>query len=148
MKKVSLLVAALLAVLGSVAAQAGTASNTFNVDINLTSACKIATVPVIAFNYASFQTTAVVVNSSFNIQCTNTLPITSVTVDGTGSYLDADTGLSYTLMLSGIPSAGTGVAQAVSVQGTMGAGQAGTCATATCSNAAHTNALRTLTIAY
>lgn len=147
MKKISLLLAALLAGLVSVSAQAAVATNTFNVAINLTSACQIKTVPAISFSYASFQVAAATAASSFDILCTNTLPISSITLDLT-SVTDADTGLAYTLALGTVPFFGTGVAQTISITGSMPANQAGTCTAATCTNAASTNKTRTLTINY
>lgn len=151
MKKLSLLAAALLAGLVSVSAQAVTATGTFNVDITLTSACKIATVPTVAFTYVSFQATAVPAADIFDIQCTNLLPITSITLDST-AVTDAATNLAYTLtvgtLLNPVPTAGTGAAQSIGITGSMAAGQAGTCAAASCNNALSSNKTRTLTITY
>jgi spore coat protein U-like protein len=138
-------------------ARAVTATNTFNVSITLNSACQVVTVPVIAFTYTSFQTTAATTGSSFNVQCTSTKSISSILLDnGAGglatglaqSYTDNATGLAYTLTLSGVPTAGTGAAQTVNISGSMASGQAGTCNAASCTNAASTNATRTITITY
>jgi hypothetical protein len=128
-------------------AHATVATGTFNVGINLTSVCQISTAPTAAFSYTSFQSTAATFSSSFNVLCTNTLPISSITLDST-SVTDSATNLAYTLSLGAIPTAGTGVAQSVPITGSMPAGQAGTCATATCSNTSSTNKQRTLTITY
>jgi spore coat protein U-like protein len=156
MKRYLLSVAALLLVVAS-PVRAVTATNTFNVSITLNSACQVVTVPTIAFTYTSFQTTAATASSSFNVQCTNTKSITSILLDnGAGglatglsqSYTDSATGLAYSLTLSGVPSAGTGAAQAVSISGSMASGQSGSCNAATCTNAASTNATRTITITY
>lgn len=147
MKKLSILASALLAGLVSASAQAATATNTFDVTINLTSVCKISTVPTIAFTYTSFQSAAAPASSSFDVLCTNTLPITSITLDSAG-VTDSATNLAYTLALGAVPTAGTGAAQTISITGSMAADQAGTCATATCDNALATNKTRTLTITY
>ncbi|MBX3589204.1 MAG: spore coat protein U domain-containing protein [Ramlibacter sp.] len=146
MKKLALVAALGLAAIG-MSAQAATATGNFDVTINLTSACEIASSPTAAFSYTSFQSTAATFSSSFNIRCTNTLPITSITLDST-SVTDAATNLAYTLALSGVPASGTGASQSVSITGSMAANQAGTCATATCTNAASANKQRTLTITY
>ncbi|MCW5651681.1 MAG: hypothetical protein KIS62_18190 [Ramlibacter sp.] len=146
MKKLVLVAALGLAAVG-MSAQAATATGNFDVTINLTSACEIQTSPTAAFTYTSFQSTAATFSSSFNVRCTNTLPITSITLDST-SVTDDATNLAYTLALSGVPAAGTGAAQSVSITGSMAANQSGTCATATCTNAAATNKQRTLTITY
>jgi spore coat protein U-like protein len=138
-------------------AGAATSSNTFNVSITLNSACQVTTTPTIAFTYTSFQAANATSNSNFTIQCTNTKAISSVLLDdGAGglaaglsqSYVDAATGLAYTLTLSGVPAAGTGAAQTISIAGTMGSGQAGNCNAASCTNAASTNKTRTITITY
>ena len=63
-----------------ISAQAATATGNFDVTINLTSACKVSTAPTAAFTYTSFQATAATFSSSFNIMCTKTLPITSITL--------------------------------------------------------------------
>ena len=53
-------------------------------------------------------------------------------------------GLTYGLALSQAAATGTGVAQSFSINGTIAAGQSGTCATGSCSG----SATRTLTITY
>lgn len=146
MKKLALIAALGLSSL-VLSAHAATATGNFDVTINLTSACQISSAPTAAFTYTSFQGTAATFASSFNVKCTNTLPITSVTLDST-SVTDNATNLAYTLALGAVPGAGTGVDQSISITGSMAANQAGTCATATCTNAAATNKQRTLTITY
>jgi hypothetical protein len=152
MKKLVLSVAALLAGLASLSAQALTATGTFNVNITLTSACTVdtTTTPIATgatFTYTSLQATASTFSSNFNISCTNTLPITSVALDAT-TVTDAATNLAYTLALVGVPTAGTGVAQAITVNGNMAANQTGTCGGATCNNSLSANKTRTVTITY
>ena len=150
MKKTTLLAAAVGILFGliSMTSQAATATGTFNVNINLTSACAVNTTATAAtFNYTSLQAAASTFSTSFNVQCTNTLPIVSVALDST-AVTDGATNLAYTLALVGAPATATGVPQAVTVNGTMAAGQAGTCAAATCTNAASANKTRTVTITY
>jgi len=151
MKKASALLAAAAGILFglvSVSSQASTATGTFNVSINLTSACTVNTAATAAtFNYTSLQASAATFATTFNVQCTNTLPIVSVALDSL-AVTDTATNLAYTLSLASVPTTATGLAQAVTVNGSMAAGQAGTCATASCTNAASTNKTRTVTITY
>lgn len=146
MKKLALIAALGLSSL-ALSSHAATATGTFDVTINLTSACQITSAPTAAFTYTSFQAAAATFASSFNVKCTNTLPITSVTLDSL-SVTDDATNLAYTLALGTVPGAGTGVDQSIAITGSMAASQAGTCATATCTNGAATNKQRTLTITY
>lgn len=146
MKKLALIAALGLSSL-ALSSHATTATGTFDVTINLTSACQIVSTPTAAFTYLALQSTDATFASSFNVKCTNTLPIASITLDSL-SVTDAATNLAYTLALSGVPTAGNGGNQSVSITGTMIAGQAGTCATATCTNASSGNKQRTLTITY
>ncbi|HAL38802.1 MAG TPA: hypothetical protein DCP03_12115 [Polaromonas sp.] len=141
-------------------AQAATAvqSPTFNVNIGLTSVCQISTLPTAAFTYTSFGAQATTA-SSFDVRCTNGLPITSIRLDDdaggiatglTQSYTDQATNLIYSLTLGSVPTAGSGFAQTVTLNGLMGASQGGNCAVAggACTNSASTNKSRTLTITY
>jgi hypothetical protein len=148
MKKLFPIVCFGLAAIAASSAHATTATDTFNVSITLTSVCQITTVPAGAsFTYSSFQTSAAAFSDSFNIRCTNTLPISSVTLDQT-SVTDSATNLAYTLALGTIPSAGTGATQTIPITGSMAAGQAGTCASANCTNASSSNRQRTITLTY
>lgn len=146
MKKLILVAALGLAAVG-MSAHAATATQNFDVTINLTSVCQIVSAPAATFNYTSFQGTNATFSSSFNVRCTNTLPITSIALDSL-SVTDAATNLAYTLALTGVPTAGTGLNQSVTLNGTMASGQAGTCATATCTNTASGNKTRVITITY
>jgi len=131
-------------------AQAVTATGTFNVNITLTSGCSVdtATLPTAAnFTYTAFQVAAATFATSFDILCTNTLPIVSVALDSL-AVTDAATNLAYTLVLGASPATGTGVAQAITVNGSMAGGQAGTCAAASCTNALSANKTRTVTVTY
>lgn len=156
MNKLALAIALVIGAL-SLPALATTQTGTFNVQITLTSKCEVHTVPTASFTYTSFQTTDATIGSTFNVRCTNTLPISSVRLDdGAGgvapglsqSYTDQATNLGYSLTLSAVPATGNGSDQSVTLSGTMGLGQAGTCAAASCTNAASTNKQRTITIAY
>lgn len=148
MKKLISLLAVVLVSMATLPTQAATATNTFNVGITLTSACEITTVPTAAFTYTSFQTLPSTISSSFNLRCTNSLPISSITLDLL-SVTDTATNLAYTLALGTLPTAGNGLTgSTVTVTGSMAGGQAGTCLTATCTNAASTNKTRTLTLVY
>lgn len=147
MRKHILVVALGLVAALSLPAQATVATGTFDVTINLTSACEVVSTPAATFTYTSFQPGNATFSNTFNIRCTNTLPITSVTLDS-AAVTDAATGLAYTLGLTGVPAAGTGANQSITLDGTMASGQAGTCASATCSNAASANKTRTITITY
>ena len=150
MKKIVALIAlaASLATL-SFNAQAASSTGTFNVVINLTSACVYAKTADVTFNYTSFQAAAATATAGgFTLQCTNTLPYT-LALDAT-SVTDTITNLAYTVALSAASGTGTGIAQTYSVTGSMASGQAGTCATAggSCNNSGAGNKTRTLTITY
>lgn len=149
-------IAALLAIAGLTSAfQASAASpqtGNFDVNINLTTGCIISTAPgAVSFTYTAFAASAqpLDANGSFAVKCTKTLNYT-LALDGTGTYTDSATNLNYSLTLSGTSATGTGADQNYTITGSMGANQAGQCATsgATCTNSASSNKTRTLTIAY
>jgi spore coat protein U-like protein len=115
-------------------------TGTFPVSIVTPASCTISTAPGnVAFTYTAF---GAVQNATtpFGVTCTNLLPFT-MALDATVGVVG---GLQYTLALSAAGGTGTGVAQAFAVNGSMPAGQAGTCAGATCA----TTQARTLTITY
>lgn len=151
------LIVGLLGLTYAMSGQAATAAGNFDVVLNLTSKCEInstagatgAVISPLTMNYTSFQTTAASGSTSFNVRCTNSLPYT-VALDAAGAagVTDDAVGLAYTLSLSAASGTGTGVDQPITVNGSMIAGQAGTCALASCTNAAATNKQRTLTISY
>ncbi|MGZ5180751.1 MAG: spore coat protein U domain-containing protein [Ramlibacter sp.] len=140
-------------------ASAATATGTFSVGITLNSNCLVNTTATnVAFTYYSFTgaassgSAAATSNSSFTLQCTNTLAVSSIALDGTASagvysYTDSATNLTYTLQLGATP-ASDGTAKTVSITGSMAAGQAGICATTTCSNGSSTNKTRTITVTF
>lgn len=115
---------------------------TASISLNVTSVCSLSSAPAnLNFSYTSFQTVASAASSSFAVTCTQGAPYT-VALDATSGTL---LGLSYQLSLSvSGPQVGTGTARAMSVNGTMAAGQSGTCSAATCS----ASNLRTITISY
>lgn len=154
-----------LAVLISLAsaANAATASGTFNVGITLNSNCVVDTTATnVAFTYYSFTgaaasgSAAATSNSSFTLKCTNTLAVSSITLDtgapsggtvsgSTYTYTDQATNLIYALTLGGTP-ASDGTPKTVTLTGSMAAGQSGTCATSSCTNSSSTNKTRTITV--
>lgn len=119
------------------------------VSITVVPECRVSTAPgTINFTYTALQATQATANTSFATQCTNTLPYT-LSLD---SNSNVAVGLNYALKLntsgSGgtntLASTGTGAAQTFFINGTMAAGQAGTCAAASCTA---TNS-HTLTVTY
>lgn len=132
--------------------QAATLTPQFDVNINLTTACKISTAPTaVTFNYTALQTGAssLAAAGSYGVTCTKNLTYT-MALDLAGSYTDQATDLAYTLALSSAGTAGSGIEQTYSITGNMAAGQSGTCAVsaASCTNAASLNKTRTLTVTY
>jgi len=141
-KRLALAVALAAAFAAIPAAQAGTLSPTFNVTVNLTSKCQVTTAPTdVAFTYTSFQGTAATASTTYGVQCTNTLPYT-MALDTTATNTVA--GLTHAIALSASSGTCNGAAQSYTVNGTMAAGQGGTCALGSCSGTEG----RTLTITY
>ena len=110
---------------------------TFPVSIIAPATCSFSQQPGnIIFNYTSFSATDVLANTTFQATCTNFLPYT-IALDATAGVVS---GLNYTLALNTIgtgganplTSTGNGVAQTYFVNGTIVAGQSGTCATGIC----------------
>ena len=128
----------------------------FNVSITLTSKCEVVTSPVnIALAYTAFQVAPASNSTSYVFRCTNTLPISSIALDavaggglGGATIVDTATNLNYTVGLTGVPAAGNGANQTVTITANIPAGQAGTCAAASCTNAASANKTRTITFTY
>jgi len=115
--------------------------NTFNVSVITTPTCSLSTPPgSVSFTYTSFQPGSASASTSFGVICTTALPYT-MSLDATSGTL---VGLSYSLALSQNSGSGTGAAQTYSINGSIAAGQAGTCSAATCS----ASEIRTLTITY
>ncbi len=156
MKKLGIASATLWTALAFVPAHAATTPPaTFPVNITLTSACLVTTAPgAVAFAYTSGQTgVSTATGTTAGVTCTNTLPY-SVSL-GAYNVTDATTNLAYTLTLNGVAAnlagqTGTGLAQTITIGGTMAGGQYGTCNTsaAACTNAGSANLTQTLTITY
>lgn len=140
---------------------AATALNTQPVVAIVNPTCAISTAPgALSFAYSSLQGTPAAASTSFAVTCTNLVPYT-VSLDAY-AVTDSAVNLSYTLNLgqtilpagaayaAGGPlsAIANGLAQTISIDGTMVAGQSGTCPTATCTNTASANNIRTLTITY
>jgi spore coat protein U-like protein len=132
--------AAAIALLGA-QAHATTADVPLNVNITLTSACTVTTPGAIALAYTSRTNSPVsATGSGGTITCTHLLPFTMFLDNRAGGqistasydYTDLATNLTYRLTLNSAPSPGTGAAQSYSVEGFIGADQAGKCATAQC----------------
>lgn len=132
-------------------------SGTFNVSISNVPACQIAIPPGdVAFTYTAFQTLAALANTTFSARCTTNLPYT-MALDGTptnGIYPGVASGLNYGIAI-GLTAggaafqptksfSGNGALQPYYINGTMAAGQAGTCASASCA----ASDPRTLTITF
>ena len=101
-----------------------TVTGTFGVTISTPATCSYSTPAAdLTFNYTSFGA-AVNPTSSFGVTCTLGLVYTMALDATAGTTL----GLNYSLALSTPNSVGTGVQQTHSINGSMAAGQAGTCA--------------------
>jgi spore coat protein U-like protein len=79
-------------------------------------------------------------STTFGVTCTSTLPYTMALDATSGTVL----GLNYTLALSAASGTGNGVLQTYAINGSIAAGQPGTCATGSCA----ASQPRTLTITY
>lgn len=107
-----------------------TAIGMFGANIATQGQCSFSSPPgTLSFSYTSFQPTAENVSAFFGVTCTNGLPYT-LALDATNGTI---AGLSYSLALSSAGGTGSGVQQSLSVDGSMPAGQSGTCAMGTCS---------------
>jgi spore coat protein U-like protein len=121
----------------------GTAIDTqaFTVTVITNNTCQISVPPGdVNFTYTSFQGSAAAANTLFGVRCTSALPYTMALDATSGTLL----GLNYTLALSSPSGTGSGLTQTYNINGSIAAGQAGTCATAVC-NGSQT---RTLTLTW
>ncbi|HZZ94809.1 MAG TPA: spore coat protein U domain-containing protein [Usitatibacter sp.] len=117
-----------------------TASTAASVIISTPPTCSMTSAPGnVVFNYVSLGG-AVNASTTYGVTCTLALPYT-MALDATSGTI---VGLNYTLALGTPASTGTGAQQTFSINGTIAAGQAGTCGTATCSGTQP----RTITITY
>ena len=147
MKKILLPLAAATSLVMAVSAGAtSTPPSSFNVTVNLTSACSVTSAPTpVAFNYTSGQTSAAAPTAgsgAFQVTCTNLLPYTMALDATSGTFTTV--GLNYTLSLSAASATGNGSAQSFTVGGSIAANQSGSGAGASCSD----TSARTLTISY
>lgn len=114
----------------------------FSVTLSVISQCALSSPPgTLLLSYTSFQSAMSTASTNFAVTCTNGLPYTASLDASSGTLL----GLTYGLAIS--PSGtrtGTGVAQNLSIVGTLAAGQSGTCSASSCS----ASDTRTLTITY
>ena len=122
------------------------------VNIVAPATCNVTTPPSnINFTYSAFSATPVLSNAPFGVRCTTSLAYT-ISLDASVGVV---TGLNYTLGLDTVANTagfnplanvGTGVPQTLFINGSMAAGQPGTCASSTvpCTG----TQVRTLTITY
>jgi spore coat protein U-like protein len=126
------------------ASQNGTieSSTTFGPTVSKPSHCYFSLPPsTLNIAYTSFATSASTGSVNFGVSCTNTTSY-NMSLSATGGTL---LGLNYTLALSATGAqVGTGFQQNYSVNGSIAAGQSGTCAASTC----NATQARTLTITY
>jgi hypothetical protein len=124
----------------------GAATTTFNttafgVSVHTDNWCQISVAPgTVAFAYTSFQNTVANASTTYGVRCTTALPY-SMSLDLTSSTL---LGLTYNLSLSPASSSGTGATQTHQINGTIAAGQGGTCASSSCTG----TQTRTLTLSW
>lgn len=105
------------------------AVTSFGVSIGTPATCSVSAPPGdIVFDYLALGP-AVNPSTTFGVTCTYALPYT-MALDVAGATV---VGLAYTLALSSPGSVGTGSQQTYSINGSMAAGQPGTCAAGTCS---------------
>lgn len=107
MKKLAVVAIAATTLMVAVApsVQAGTFSQSVDVSVNLTSACRTGgSTATLAFTYEGFQTTDATATSSFDVQCTNGYAPVSVVLDAGDETV---AGLLYTITV-GAPTTTTG----------------------------------------
>ncbi len=112
---------------------------TYSVGVN--NQCVFRSFPTnMAFNYIAFSPTQQQALTSFNLRCSNALPWGVTVSPANGVVL----GLAYSIASSPTTMIGTGADQAVTLTGTMPAGQAGSCSLGTCTG----SNVHTVTITY
>ena len=105
------------------------ALGTFGVSIATPATCSLSQAPGnVVFNYIAFGA-AVNASTTFGVTCTNWLPYSMALDTTTGTIV----GINYSIALSAASGQGTGAQQSYTVDGTVAAGQPGTCAAAGCS---------------
>jgi spore coat protein U-like protein len=133
-----------VATTGTVTGTSGTQLNTalFTTNASILSRCYFSNAPTpLNMTYLSFAAAPSTGSNSFSLNCTLATTYTMALSASTGVLL----GLRYNLALSSASSVGTGFQQNFSVQGSIPAGQAGSCSGGSC-NA--TSAPITITITY
>jgi len=113
------------------------AATSFGVSASIQHSCYFSSTPApLILGYTSFTTAPSVGSSAFQLSCTYNSPYTlTIGPPATGTLL----GLNYSLALSASSGVGTGTPQSFSINGTVTANQAGTCASGSCSGShAHT----------
>jgi spore coat protein U-like protein len=117
-------------------------TTTFGVTVRTNNTCQISVPPGnVNLTYTSFQGSAAAASTTYGVRCTTSLPYTMALDATSGTLL----GLSYTLGISPSTSGtGTGATQTYTINGSIAAGQSGTCATAICVG----SQTRTLTLSW
>ena len=114
----------------------------FGVTVLTNNTCQISSPPGnVTFTYASFQGSAAAASTTYGVRCTTALPYTMALDATSGTLLGVVYNLAIAPSTSGI---GTGATQTYNINGTIAAGQAGTCSTAFCT----ANEIRTLTLSW
>lgn len=114
----------------------------FGVTVLTTNTCQISAPPgSVTFTYTSFQVSAAVASTTYGVRCTTALPYTMALDATSGTLLDLTYNLAIAPSTAGI---GTGATQTYNINGTIAAGQTGTCATAFCT----ASEIRTLTLSW
>ena len=117
-----------------------TSTGSFPVDIITPATCNLSTPPGnLVFNYTGFGAAANA-STTYGVTCTSYLPYTMALDATSGTLL----GVNYTLSLPVAGGTGTGLEQSYGINGTIAAGQSGTCGAGTCT----ASQARTLTITY
>lgn len=116
------------------------ATGTLGVNIATPARCRLSRPPRnLVFNYVAFGP-AVNASTSYSVTCTSYLPY-SMALDAAGGTV---LGLNYTIALATTSATGTGVQQTFAINGSIAAGQGGTCGAGTCT----ASQARTLTLTY
>lgn len=107
----------------------GGTSGAFQVQISNVPSCQIALPPgTVAFSYTAFAAVAATASTSFSARCSGSMAYTMALDANVGVV----SGLNYSLALSAPSGTGNGALQNYTVNGSMAAGQAGTCASSSC----------------
>jgi len=114
---------------------------TFSVTASIQNECYFSTTPAsLTMDYASFSTVPVTASVGFQLSCTYNSAYTMALTPTSGTLA----GLNYSVALSAASGTGTAASQSYTVNGTIAAGQAGTCAIGTCTG----TQVHTVTVTY